>query len=268
MNAIATTVSSITPMPRVSEFLFNRCWTRSLRFKTRFSEARRTFMTTNPIDLICLSHLRWDFVLQRPQHLMSRFARNRRVFFFEEALFEDAKPHIRQQTCPKTGVHVINPVLPAGTGELQLNALLRQLLNETVQQNNISSYLTWYFTPMAMEFTGALDPSVVVYDCMDELSAFAGAPRSMLINEEALFRSADLVFTGGASLYESKRKQHGNVHLFPSSVEKEHFAKARTGLAEPADQQSIAAPKIGYAGVIDERMDLELVREIARARPD
>jgi hypothetical protein len=199
---------------------------------------------------------------------MSRFARNRRVFFFEEALFEDAKPHIRQQTCPKTGVHVIKPVLPAGTSELQLNALLRELLNETVQQNNISSYLTWYYTPMAMEFTGALDPSVVVYDCMDELSAFAGAPRSMLINEEALFRSADLVFTGGASLYESKRKQHGNVHLFPSSVEKEHFAKARTGPADPADQQSIATPRIGYAGVIDERMDLDLIRQVAAARPN
>ena len=207
-------------------------------------------------------------MLQRPQHLMSRFARNRRVFFFEEAMFEEAEPHVLQKTCEKTGVHVITPVLPVGTKGPEANAALRQLLNEVVAQNNISKYLTWYYTPMAMEFTVALDPSVVVYDCMDELSAFAGAPRSMLINEEALFRTADLVFTGGASLYESKRKQHGNVHLFPSSVEKEHFAKARTGLPEPADQQAIAKPRIGYAGVIDERMDLELVREVAAARPD
>jgi UDP-galactopyranose mutase len=145
--------------------------------------------------------------------------------------------------------------------------MLRQMLNETIQRNSISEFLTWYYTPMAMEFTGDLDPSVVVYDCMDELSAFSGAPRSMLINEEALFRTADLVFTGGASLFESKRKQHGNVHLFPSSVEQEHFAKARTGLAEPADQQSIAQPRIGYAGVVDERMDLDLVRQVAAARP-
>jgi len=207
-------------------------------------------------------------VLQRPQHLMSRFARNRRVFFFEEAVFERAEPHVRQETCQKTGVHVITPVLPEGAKGPEANAALRQLLNQVVAQNNISRYLTWYYTPMAMEFTGALDPSVVVYDCMDELSAFAGAPRSMLINEEALFRTADLVFTGGASLYESKRKQHGNVHAFPSSVEKEHFANARTGLAEPADQESIAKPRIGYAGVVDERMDIDLVREVAAARPN
>ncbi len=199
---------------------------------------------------------------------MSRFARNRRVFFFEEALFEGAEPHLRQQTCPNTGVHVIKPVLPAGTNGPQANATLRQLLNDTLQQNKISNYLTWYYTPMAMEFTGGLDPSVVVYDCMDELSAFAGAPRCMLVNEEALFRTADLVFTGGASLFESKRKQHRSVHLFPSSVDKDHFAKARTGLAEPADQVLIPKPRIGYAGVVDERMDIELVRQVADARPD
>ncbi len=158
---------------------------------------------------------------------------------------------------------------PRGNGRTQRQPRrCGSLLNETVRQNEISDYLTWYYTPMAMEFTGALDPSVVVYDCMDELSAFAGAPRSMLMNEEALFRTADLVFTGGASLFESKRKQHGSVHLFPSSVDKEHFAKARTGLADPADQQSIAKPRIGYAGVIDERMDLDLVRQVAAARPD
>src|SRR4051794_33539702 len=225
-------------------------------------------MTTNPIDLNCLSHLRWDFVLQRPQHLMSRFARNRRVFFFEEALFEEAEPHVRQQTCPKSGVHVIKPVLPAGTNGAAVTALLRQLLNETIEKNNITNYLTWYYTPMAMEFTGALDPGVVVYDCMDELSAFAGAPPSMLVNEDALFRTADLVFTGGASLFESKRKQHPSVHLFPSSVDKTHFAKARAEQAEPLDQQSIPKPRIGYAGVIDERMDLELVSQVAAARPD
>ncbi|MFL6450200.1 MAG: glycosyltransferase [Bryobacteraceae bacterium] len=183
-------------------------------------------------------------------------------------MFENAEPHIRQQTCPTSGVHVIKPVLPEGTIGPQMTALMRQLLNETLEQNNISKYLTWYYTPMAMEFTGALDPSVTVYDCMDELSAFAGAPRSMLVNEEALFRTADLVFTGGASLYESKRKQHRNVHAFPSSVDKEHFAKARIGVADPSDQQSIATPRFGYAGVIDERMDLDLIRQVAAARPN
>jgi UDP-galactopyranose mutase len=199
---------------------------------------------------------------------MSRFARNDRVFYFEEPTFEETDSQLRQQTCPTTGVHVVKPVLPVGTDRSQVNAMLRQLLDEMVQRNQISDYLTWYYTPMAMEFTGDLDPRGVVYDCMDELSAFAGAPQSMMSNEDALFRAADLVFTGGASLFESKRKQHGNVHLFPSSVDKEHFAQAQTALTEPADQESVAKPRLGYAGVIDERMDIDLVRQIAAARPD
>src|SRR3954447_2352899 len=124
MNAIATTVFSITPTTRVIVWLSSRYWTRSLIFKTSFSGARRTFMITNPIDLICLSHLRWDFVLQRPQHLMSRFARNRRVFFFEESSFEEAEPQVRQHTCAKTGVRVIKPVLPVGTDRVHVNAMM------------------------------------------------------------------------------------------------------------------------------------------------
>src|SRR5436305_12652719 len=119
-------------------------------------------MTTTPIDLLCLSHLRWDFVLQRPQHLMSRFARNRRVFFFEEAFFEDAEPHLKQRTCPNTGVHVIQPVLPAASQRPHANAGLRELLNHTHERTKVSRYLTWYYTPMAMESNGALDPGLSV----------------------------------------------------------------------------------------------------------
>src|SRR4051794_24988571 len=106
-SGIVRTVSSTTPIQTGIALRSSRYWTRSSAFKTSFSEARRIFMTTHPIDLICLSHLRWDFVLQRPQHLMSRFARNRRVFFFEEAVFEDVEPHIRQRICASTGVHVV-----------------------------------------------------------------------------------------------------------------------------------------------------------------
>jgi glycosyltransferase involved in cell wall biosynthesis len=225
-------------------------------------------MSTNHIDLICLSHLRWGFVFQRPQHLMSRFARTRRVFFLEEPLFEDTEPHLRSSVCPKTGVHVQTPVLPCGLNRHQIVDLQRNLLKSILEKNQITDYITWYYTPMARDFASDLKPRVTVYDCMDELSAFVGAPPAMRMNEEALFRIADLVFTGGASLFESKRKQHPSVHLFPSSVEVAHFARARSIQCDPEDQSQLPHPRLGYAGVIDERMDLELLRLMAAERPD
>src|SRR5436309_9855317 len=103
---------------------------------------------------------------------------------------------------------------------------------------------------------------------MDELSAFAGAPAAMRPNEEGLFRDADLVFTGGASLFESKRRQHPSVHLFPSSVEIEHFAQARSIKRDPQEQSELPHPRLGYAGVVDERMDLQLLGKVATERPD
>jgi UDP-galactopyranose mutase len=225
-------------------------------------------MSTNNIDLICMSHLRWGFVFQRPQHLMSRFARTRRVFFVEEPVFEDTEPHLRSSVCPKTGVHVQTPILPRDLKHQQVLEFQRTLLRSMLQKNHISDHIVWYYTPMAREFASDLKPSVTIYDCMDELSAFAGAPPAMRMNEEGLFRDADLVFTGGASLFESKRRQHPSVHLFPSSVEIEHFAQARSIKRDPQDQSELPHPRLGYAGVVDERMDLELLRKAASERPD
>lgn len=225
-------------------------------------------MSTNNIDLLCMSHLRWGFVFQRPQHLMSRFARTRRVFFLEEPIFEDTEPHLRSSVCPKTGVHIQTPILPCGLNHQQIIELQRTLVGSMIQKNYISDYIAWYYTPMAREFASDLKPAVTVYDCMDELSAFAGAPPAMRANEKGLFRAADLVFTGGASLFESKRKQHSSVHLFPSSVEIEHFTQARSMKRDPEDQHQLPHPRLGYAGVVDERMDLELLSKVAAERPD
>ncbi len=198
---------------------------------------------------------------------MSRAARTRRVFFFEEPIFEDAQPHLRSSVCSKTGVNVITPVLPSGLTQQQITVYQKSFLRSLLREKQITSYIAWYYTPMALEFTSDLRPDVTVYDCMDELSAFAGAPPAMRNNEAMLFQQANLVFTGGASLYASKRRQHPSVHLFPSSVEVLHFAKARSAHREPEDQASIPRPRLGYAGVIDERMDLDLIRQIASQRP-
>ena len=200
---------------------------------------------------------------------MSRLGRNRRVFFFEEPVFEEeVSPHVRTQVCPQTGVQVIVPVLPCGLERTQVNSLQRDLLTKVLNENHVERYIAWYYTPTAMEFTSALDPLLTVYDCMDELSAFSNAPLSMQNNEQALFRQAQLVFTGGRSLYEAKRQQHREVYLFPSSVDTSHFERARHIKNEPEDQRPIAKPRFGFAGVIDERMDFELLRQVAQERPE
>lgn len=199
---------------------------------------------------------------------MSRFARERRVFFFEEPVFEDAEPRLRTTVCSKTGVQVLTPVLPPGLNARDTVELQRSMLESAITEHHVEDYIAWYYTPMARDFAAGLRARVTVYDCMDELSAFAGAPRAMRLNEQKLFDEADLVFTGGASLFESKRKQHPSVHLFPSSVDVDHFANARSHAQEPADQASIPRPRLGYAGVIDERMDLDLLEQVAAQRPD
>lgn len=168
----------------------------------------------------------------------------------------------------ESGVWVIVPHLPENLSESAIQTIQQQLIDELFAEAQIHNYIFWYYTPMAMTFTRHLKPLVVVYDCMDELSLFAGAPSSLKNCEAELFQRADLVFTGGQSLYESKRHQHLNVYAFPSSIDKAHFAQARNFIADPVDQADIPHPRLGFYGVIDERMDLELLGGIAQARPD
>ena len=218
-------------------------------------------------DLICLSHLRWGFVFQRPQHLLSRCAKRRRVFFFEEPVFDGGPPWLEVQQGSPHGVRVCASHLPAATGEAERDAMQRALVDGLFEQYGIADHVLWYYTPMALPFTRHLAPAAVVYDCMDELSAFAGAPPALGERTDELLRRADVVFTGGQSLHEAKRALHPSVHLFPSSVDVAHFARARERLAEPADQASIPRPRIGFFGVLDERLDAELIRAVARLRP-
>jgi glycosyltransferase involved in cell wall biosynthesis len=218
--------------------------------------------------LLCLSHLRWDFVWQRPQHLLSRAARDFNVVVFEEPMWRDGvSPHLEVTKRPG-GIRVAVPVLPPGTLELDAVMAQRKLLERFLANEPSQSRVFWYYTPMAMAFSGHLQADAVIYDNMDELSAFAGASPEMLANEEDLFARADLVFTGGMSLYEAKRGRHPSVHPFPSSVDVAHFARARTERREPADQVRIPGPRLGFFGVIDERMNLDLVGAVADARPD
>lgn len=221
---------------------------------------------SSPPDLICMSHLRWNFVFQRPQHLMSRFARMRRVFFVEEPVFEPTDPVLKVAICPHTSVHVVTPHLSAETDR---NRVLNQLLTEFAVVNDIENPIVWFYTPMALEFfPSTIVPAAVVYDCMDELSMFRGAPQQLQTLEESLLRTADLVFTGGVSLFEAKRHLHKHMHPFPSGVDTHHFLQARNYAEQFQEHQNMGRPRLGYAGVIDERLDIPLLDEVARRKPD
>ena len=218
-------------------------------------------------DVLCLSHLRWNFVFQRPQHLMTRCARERRVFFIEEPIVWPAvSPHLKIET--HAGVNVVVPQLPEGLTSAARTRTLRGLIDDLIEAEGIREYLLWYYTPMALEFTDHLSPSAIVYDCMDELSGFKGAPATLKNREVDLLRRSSLVLTGGRALHDAKKHQHDNIHLFPSSVDVAHFGKARRPVTEPADQAAIPHPRLGFFGVIDERLDIGLLDGVAAARPD
>ncbi len=219
-------------------------------------------------DLLVFSHLRWNFVFQRPQHLMTRFAKHRRVFFFEEAVFEDIsfpKIHTHKN---EDGVFVVTPYLPHAFVKSNHQEVLATLVDELLIARHVYDYTTWYYTPMSLMFTRHLTPKRILFDVMDELSSFKNASPLLKDLETELFERADLVFTGGYSLYNAKKDRHQNIHPFPSSIDKTHFAQARKKQTDPADQAKIPHPRVGFFGVIDERTDINLLAEISHLRPD
>jgi glycosyltransferase involved in cell wall biosynthesis len=214
--------------------------------------------------VLCFSHLRWSFVYQRPQHLLTRLQCEAQVLFFEEPIFDGrAAADLRVEVQP-SGVMVLTPLLPMGASAAEDQ---RMLLDKFLAARKITRCLAWYYTPMALPFTRHLELDAVVYDCMDELSNFDGAPRELRSLEQELFQRADVVFVGGRSLYEVKRHRHPNTHLFSSSIDRDHFGVARRAMDDPADQKAIPRPRIGFFGVLDERLDRELLREIAEQQP-
>jgi UDP-galactopyranose mutase len=220
-------------------------------------------------SMIVFSHLRWDFVFQRPQHLMTRLAQHYDVYFFEEPRACEGKAWL-EITAIAPNLHVCRPHTPnpaSGFAAAQMPAL-QPLLEELIATRALVAPIAWFYTPMALPLLQALEPSLVVYDCMDELSAFLDAPPDLLEFERALLSAAALVFTGGPSLYRSKQSRHANVHCFPSSVEREHFGRARDSGIDHADQRHLPHPRLGFFGVIDERFDPEAIALMAQTHPE
>ncbi len=220
------------------------------------------------VTIVVFSHLRWDFVFQRPQHLLTRLARHYRIVIVEEPLHDAAGTARLERSEPLPNVTVCRPRTPLdlpGFHDDQI-ALVAPLLADLLPPGEMP--IAWFYTPMALPLLQELTPRLVVYDCMDELASFKKAPRQLLQRESALLNLADLVFAGGPSLYEAKRHRHPNVHCFPSSVDVEHFAQAQGAVASHPDQEHIPGPRLGFYGVIDERVDLALVAALADDHPD
>ncbi|HYD80472.1 MAG TPA: FAD-dependent oxidoreductase [Paucimonas sp.] len=216
--------------------------------------------------IIVFSHLRWDFVYQRPQHLLSHLARYFPIVFIEEPVYSEGECRFSISS-PAPGVTVYRPhtTIPLSgfhDDQLpQLRRLLRQLIAD------YDDHIAWFYTPMALPLLQELHPRIVVYDCMDELSAFKNAPKQLVQRENALLKVADIVFTGGPSLYAAKRERHPNVHCFPSSVDAAHFEQALDRTNTHPAHKSIPGPRLGFYGVIDERFDAGLIAHVADAHP-
>jgi UDP-galactopyranose mutase len=219
------------------------------------------------VDLLCFSHLRWGFVFQRPNHLLSRFSKHQRVFFIEEPVFHDAEDKLHIENYNEN-LYVVTPHLRHRASHEEVLRQQQLVISSLLLQMQIKRYYSWYYTPMALPFTEHLSPELVVYDCMDELSAFKFAPPELTIKEKELFQKADIVFTGGHSIFENKKNAHHNIYAFPSSIDKAHFGKARKIRKDPDDQKNIAGPRFGFFGVIDERFDIGLIEAVANKKPD
>jgi glycosyltransferase involved in cell wall biosynthesis len=228
--------------------------------------------------IIVHSHLRWDFVWQRPQQLLSRLAHRNEVLFVEEAIYCDDVADARLDlSLPQPRVHRAVPLLPAslhGAYDASI-AAIRELVRQHIAADGalggrFAQPIQWFYTPMpAPAMIGAFDERAVVYDCMDELSQFRFAPRELVDRERYLMAQADVVFTGGYRLWQSKSKYHANVHFFGCGVDVAHFASARSAALQlPREIAALDEPVIGYYGVIDERIDYDLLRHLAESLPE
>jgi glycosyltransferase involved in cell wall biosynthesis len=236
---------------------------------------RREGAAVQPPVLVVFSHLRWGFVYQRPQHLLSRLAGRWQVLFVEEPQLSGgpARLEVREVQPGLTVLVPHTPINAPGFHDDQI-AAVELLLRTHLETQQLQIDAAWLYTPMALPLAHALHASCLIYDCMDELSAFKGAPRQLRQRESALMQQAALVLTGGPSLFEARRHQHPNIHCFCSSVDADHFSPASLDAGSPLAQRArelqggLPRPRLGFFGVIDERLDIDLVRALAERHPE
>jgi len=273
MPNIQNAVETKTPIPRTKS---SRNSSQSQR---RVAHRRRNESHDGdgsyPIIVHC--HLCWDWVWQRPQQFLSRLSQHHKILFVETAGPEPelATPSAKFRQAPGfPNITILRLAFPKWkwNDAEYVDSERRRLVQDFVDSpigKVFENPIQWFYDPMAVpSFAGHMGEVLTVYDCMDELSKFRGAPPQMIDRELQLLERADIVFTGGRRLYESKSQFHDNCHFYGCGVDVEHFGKARSAQTiVPADVGSLSQPVLGYFGVIDERMDYELVAHLAETRP-
>jgi glycosyltransferase involved in cell wall biosynthesis len=209
-------------------------------------------------DMIVFCHLRWQFVYQRPQHIISRMSQTMKILFIEETIHNEENENSGNLIIVDEMLHVLQP-------NVRNIEAIAALIPAYVKNKSIA--IGWFYSASFSPLLESIHFENVVYDCMDELSLFKGAPEHLINQEKYLMAHADIIFTGGKSLYESKKELHPNVHCFPSSVDESHFAQALNGISIPSDIVHVPSPIVGYYGVIDERIDLYLIDQAAEKMP-
>lgn len=250
---------------------------RKLQNKTSPSRAKAQTKPSLDYPIIVHSHLRWDWVWQRPQQFLSRISRRHKILFVETLAPDPelSSPMARFKAAEQfPNITILRLQFPSWRWNdgAYVDQERRRLVQECVQgplAGRFSNPVQWFYDPMAVPaFVGHMDEMLNVYDCMDELSKFACAPPQIVQRESDLLKSAAVVFTGGRKLYESKSRLHNNCHFYGCGVEDAHFGKARQQETAPAPElSSLAKPILGYFGVVDERLDYELIAKLAEANP-
>jgi len=175
---------------------------------------------------------------------------------------------------PRRNLYVLTPLvvpLPASPWARRLNrVLLISQIRRALDRLRNGPLQIWSFTPDVAYALGHFGEEKVVYYCVDDHAAFTGYDRQQVLrDEEALCRRADLVVTTSMALQESKKAWNPNTILVPHGVDYEHFSRAvREDLPCPPDIADIPHPRLGFFGLIRDWVDLALLADIARARPD
>ncbi len=219
----------------------------------------------NGYPIVCFSDISWNVKFQRPHQLFSQAKRINIIIFIEKPLLQrSGKPnHFISRV--SDNILILTPVITDEDPESTIHETVEQLLTEKLKSHNTTEYICWYYSPKAINYSQKLTPKLIIFDCMDECCGYEGADTEVNESEKKLLEVTDLVFTGGRSLCNAKKLLHKNVHLFPDSIDYERF----NGNTKQAKKNIIKKPaaKIGYFGVIDERLDLNLLDKIAANKP-
>jgi glycosyltransferase involved in cell wall biosynthesis len=230
-------------------------------------------MSDQPLTLLCLSHLNWNHVWQRPQQLMTRFTQHYRVIYVDPPeISANADTVQLQEISGEQGVRVLHPVFPKQHVESMADywRLWKELLPVVLDLAG-QQVVMWVFSPYADQLVAQAKPQIklAVYDCMDDLASFKDGSDEMREREAHLLSLANLVFTGGHSMYQARKDRHPHVHCFPSGVDVEHYRRVYDpSTTIPESVASIPHPQLGYFGVLDERINWDLIAQVAERRPD